>query len=344
MRASIVIVTYNHRRHIGCCLAALGPTLGADDEVLVVDNASTDGTAEIVAHHAGVRLQRLARNVGFGAACNLGARLSRAETLVFLNPDTEPQPGWLDALLRALQSGPNMGLVTAKLLLASAPERIDAFGNDLHISGIPTCHGWGEPAGQHAALEEVAAVSGACFAVRRDLFTALGGFDERFFLYYEDDDLSLRARLAGWRCIGVPDAHVVHDHRPGVSPAKLRYLERNRWWSLLKLYQWPTLLALLPVLLGAELIAWGLACRSGPRHMAAKAQAWLDLVAWLPALPAARAAARPHRRLTDAALLRLHGPRLPFAQVDPGALARLTEVLAHRAFSTGRALALLSLR
>src|SRR5207244_686433 len=101
--------------------------------------------------------------------------------------------------------------------------------------------------------------SGACFVIPRALFERLGGFDEQLFLYYEDDDLSFRARLAGYTCVAVPAAEVLHDHAPGFSPEKLRYLERNRWWSLLKIYGAATILRLLPVLVLAEGIAWGMA-------------------------------------------------------------------------------------
>src|SRR5919204_388230 len=109
---------------------------------------------------------------------------------------------------------------------------------------------------RHVVPRCLDAVRGACFAVPRPLFARLGGFDERLFLYFEDTDLSLRARLAGHRCLAVPGAVVVHDHRPGFSPAKLRYLERNRWWTLLKLYRVRTLLALAPVLGLSEVVAW----------------------------------------------------------------------------------------
>src|SRR5262249_49016180 len=142
--------------------------------------------------------------------------------------------GWLDALIRGLTDRPGAGLATAKILLARAPGLIDVFGHDVHISGIATCQAWGQPAETRQNVEEVAAVSCACFVLRRELFQFLDGFDERLFMYYQDDDLSLRARLAVYSCIALPSAQVVHDHTPSLSPSKLRYLERNRWWSQLK--------------------------------------------------------------------------------------------------------------
>jgi hypothetical protein len=276
---------------------------------------------------------RSANNVGFGAACNRGAALARGEYLAFLNPDTEPQPDWLNPLIQLLHTFPRAGMATARILLARSPEYVDAFGNDVHISGLTTCRGWGQPADTCTEIEEVSAVSGACFAIRKDLFDAVGGFDERHFLYFEDTDLSLRVRYAGYRCIAVPQARVLHDHRPGLSPAKLRYLERNRWWTLLKLLDVRTLIALAPALILAELLAWAMALTSGPRHVTAKCRAWLELLAWLPTLPRSRAAARLTRATTDRDTLRLHSARLHFSQVSSTGAARHAERLIEMLFA-----------
>ncbi len=336
----MIVVTFNHRDVVPRCLQALRLTLGPEDEALVIDNASTDGTAErVAAEHPWARLERAPRNLGFGAASNLGASLARGRYLVFLNPDTEPCPGWLKTLLAPLAAHPPAGLSTAKLLLAAAPGRVDTFGNDVHISGITPCRGWGEPTERYQETEEVSAVSGACFAIPAALFRRLGGFDERLFLYFEDTDLSLRARLAGFRCVAAPDSLVLHDHRPGFSADKLRYLERNRWWTLLKAYEWRSLYALAPVLAMAEVVAWGLAVRGGPAHLRGKARAWVELARWLPALAPARSAVQGTRRVTDAELFRLHSTRLSFAQAADGGLRLAGERAAALAFGVGRALA-----
>lgn len=336
MRASVIVVTYNHAPHVQRCLAAVLTTLSADDEVVVVDNASQDASAE-VALRFGVRLERMPGNIGFGAACNHAARQSQAEFLVFLNPDTVPRHGWLEALLRGLEQA---DLVTAKLLHLSDPSRIDAFGNDLHISGIPTCRAWGEPATSRSRVEDVAAVSGACFAIRRSVFEELGGFDERLFLYYEDDDLSLRARLAGLRCMATPDAIVLHDHRPGLSPAKMRYLERNRLLSLLVVLDVRTLVILSPILLATELIIWLFALFSGPSHLAAKLRASVQVVGSIEAIRARRAIVQATRNVSDGRLLSLHGATLSLAQLTRGRLGWIAERVAGVAFGAARQAAL----
>jgi GT2 family glycosyltransferase len=341
VHTSIVIVTFNHREVISRCLDALQQTLGADSEVLVIDNASSDGTPDLIREcYPWVTLVRSDTNDGFGAACNRGAAQTLGEYLVFLNPDTEPQPGWLEPVVDALETLPRAGMATPKILLAQSPEHVDAFGNEVHISGLTTCRGWGQRSELFQHVEEVSAISGACFAIRKDLFHSVGGFDERYFLYYEDTDLSLRVRFAGYRCVAVPQAKVLHDHRPGFSPAKLRYLERNRWWTLLKLLDLRTMLALVPVLVMAEALAWGVALVSGPRHLVAKGHAWLELIASLPMLPRTRVAAREVRTTHDPDVLVLHVTRLRFGQVSTSGASRKAEAITELLFGVTRLVAL----
>lgn len=336
--ASIVIVTFNHRAHIATCLSALLATIREGDEVLVVDNASSDGTADLVAEHFGgrVRLIRSGSNLGFAIACNLAARSSTAPYLVFLNPDTEPRAGWLDALIDVLRSIPDAGLVGPKMLQARRPDRIDTLGLNVHISAIPTSRRWGAVASGHSSLEEVGAVSGACFAIARPLFERLGGFDERIYLYLEDMDLGLRARVAGYRCFVTGSSVIGHEHPAGVSAQKFFYIERNRWWIVLKLYRWRTVVGLLPTMIVAEIVAWTFAAVSGPAHVAAKIRAWADLLRWLPALPEARRRVGRTRVMSDRALFRLHDTRLPFAQARSGRLARIGEWITTAIFGVSR--------
>jgi hypothetical protein len=179
-------------------------------------------------------------------------------------------------------------------------------------------------------------VSGACFAADRNTFEQIGGFDERFFLYFEDTELSMRARLAGYECLAVPGAVVLHDHRAGFSPQKLRYVERNRLWGMSKLLEWRTLLLILPALAFGDVLAWGFAIRLGPRHIVAKARAWIEFLSWLPSLPSARRRMRRLRAISDADLLRPHRTRLPFSQVAQGDAADLGEQLVYRCFQLAR--------
>jgi GT2 family glycosyltransferase len=337
VRATVIIVTYQHANTIDACLQAVTQTIGDRDEIIVVDNGSTDGTVDqVVTQYPGIQLLRPASNLGFGGANNVAAALARGDYLCFLNPDTKPCVGWLDSLIEGLSQNPEAGIATAKLVLEKDPSTVDAFGNTVHISGITTCNGWGEASSAFDHSAEVSAASGACLFIKRSLFHRLGGFDERLFLYYEDTDLSLRVRLAGYRCLAVPSAVVQHDHTPGFEPNKLRYLERNRWWTLLKLLHFRTLVKLVPVLILAETIVWGFAVRSGPRHMWAKLRAWCEVLAWLRHLPGARMAAGRFRTQGDRQLLRLHGSTLVLAQAATGMHRRLGEVIIAHLFVGAR--------
>lgn len=191
-----MVVAYNSGPDLPDCLTAIRAQLG-DDEIVVVDNASSDDSAAI-ARAFGARVERSATNIGFAAACNLGARLGRGRVLVFVNPDTVVESGWLDALVAPLEH--EAGLTTSKIVLMDDPARIDTCGNSVHLSGITVCRGHAQSSDGLGSDESVLAVSGASFAVDRVSFQRLGGFDERFFMYLEDTDLSLRAALMDIPC------------------------------------------------------------------------------------------------------------------------------------------------
>jgi GT2 family glycosyltransferase len=328
VRCSVVIVTYNNHHEIEACLHSALRSLGPQDELIVVDNASSDGTAELIsAAFPQITLVRAGNNLGFGGANNLGVRHARGEYLAFLNPDTTVESGWLNALLDVLQAEPQVGMVTSRILLMNDPERVNTCGNDVHISGLTLCRGLGRPRHEYDTLAEVAAVSGAAFAMRRALFETLGGFDESYFLYLEDTDLSLRARLAGWRILYAPDSIVYHDYRLTFGPHKTYYEERNRYWMLLKLLRARTLLALLPALLLAEVVTWGFVLLRERRNWRNKLRAYAAIVMRWPELQASRRQTQALRRVSDWQLLSPAAYRLGYEQTGGGLIPRLAHWL-----------------
>jgi GT2 family glycosyltransferase len=243
--------------------------------VIVYDSGSDDQSVAVARRYP-VRVVADA-NLGFGVANNRAAALARGRWLVFLNPDTAVEAGWLDRLLEPLADGP--ALATARIVLMDRPELIDACGNEVHVSGITVCRRHGRAAAPAAATERILAVSGAAFAIDRASFERLGGFDERYFMYLEDTDLSLRAAIAGLPCWHVGASVVRHRHVPSVGPRKLFWLERNRYQMLLTVWSGPTLLRLLPSLALVEALTWTYALLGGPSALAAKAGAWRALLA-----------------------------------------------------------------
>lgn len=341
--ASVIIVNYNGGPDLARCLRSLQRD-GARHEVILVDNASTDGSAdEIAASFPEVRLLRSPVNGGFGRGNNLGAAAAAGEVLLFLNPDTVVEPGWARPLLTALED-PSVGLATSKILLLRAPGQVNTFGNEIHCTGLTLCRGMDAPSNAFSRREEVPAVSGAAFAIRRDLFTALGGFDEAFFLYLEDTDLSLRARLAGYRCVAVPESVVYHDYALRFGPEKTFYQERNRYRLLLKTFRWRTLVALAPALILAEAVTWGFVLLRERRRRGNKLRAYLATARSWRQLMAERQRIQAGRRVEDRIILTAWTDRLSFEQTGVGVAVSLAHWLFDPLFRAARSLALTLVR
>jgi GT2 family glycosyltransferase len=284
-----------------------------------------------------VRVICAPQNLGFGGGSNLGARMARGRYLAFLNPDTVVTPGWLDALMAALASDPTAGLATAKILLLDDPRHVNTCGNTVHVSGLTLCRGFGGSATAFACPEEVDAVSGAAFVIRRELFEALGGFDAAFFLYMEDTDLSWRARLCGYRCLYVPDAVIYHRYAWRCGPQKVFYHERNRYAMLLKCLQIRTLFALLPVLLVAEIITWGFVLLRERQCWKNKVRAYGWVLRHWPAIAERRREIQSLRCVSDDALIASAPCRLDLALVGNDGLTDLAgRVFGALFFVTGR--------
>jgi GT2 family glycosyltransferase len=275
--ASIIIVTYNNAAHILPCLQAIQQETSLPIEIIVWDNDSQDGTADLISQHfPGVNLIHSQENVGFAAANNHAAVPAQADVLVFLNPDTLIQPGWLPPLLQTLAQHSEIGAVTPQLLFAQSPERINACGNSVYLSGVTYCLYLGRPSLTSDDLMAVGALSGAAFAMKKGLFAELGGFEESFFMYFEDTDLSLRLRQDGYGVTAVPTSRIYHDYEPKFSPQKVYYLERNRYLSIFSLCHWSLLVLMFPALLWTEMMMWGYCWLHGRAFAQAKARAWRD--------------------------------------------------------------------
>ncbi len=209
---SIVIPVYNHFRHTLTCLRSLAAHPGSVPfEVIVVDDAGSDETAERLPQIAGITAHRNPWNLGFIGACNAGAALARGEYLLFLNNDTAVMPGWLDALLDTFTLRADCGLAGAKLVYPDG--RLQEAGGIVFSDGSGWNYGrFGDPADCAVDyLREVDYCSGAAIMLRRDLFERFGGFDSHYApAYYEDTDLAFKVRAAGLKVYYQPAASVVH--------------------------------------------------------------------------------------------------------------------------------------
>ena len=217
-RVSILIPTFNNLPLTRQCLQSVRETTAPPHEIIVVDNASSDGTVEFLREEeAAGRLSVIynRQNLGFARACNQGALAAQGHHLVFLNNDTRPTAGWLEALLSAAKSDA-VGIVGAKLLYPDG--RVQHAGIEF-INGVP------DHVHRHAAAgapevnqpREFDMITGACLLISKPLFQKLGGFDEIYQNGVEDVDLCLRARRAGFKVLYEPGAVVYHHEGQSVG-------------------------------------------------------------------------------------------------------------------------------
>jgi GT2 family glycosyltransferase len=249
---SVVVVNWNRRDFLTACLQSLKrQQINQPFEVVVVDNGSSDGSAEMVSREWGddplvrVVLLRNRENRGFCAANNQGFAASDAEFIALLNNDAEADPGWLRALASAFEGRPDVGMAASKILVHEDPRRIDKVGHLIYPDGQNRGRGTGElDRGQYDRVEEVLWPDGCAAMYRRSMLEEIGGFDEDFFAYADDAELGLRARIAGWKCLYMPQALVRH-HRGATlglrSSRRLELIERNRVLLAVKLFPWSLL-------------------------------------------------------------------------------------------------------
>lgn len=254
--ASVVIVTWNGLHHLRRCLPALRDQTGVRFETIVVENGSTDGTADWIAReYPRIVLERLDSNHGFAAANNIGFGLARADLVATLNNDAVPDPDWLHSLVQTAQEHPEAGSFASQIVLDRDPNIIDSAGVVTDVLGIAWDRHNAEPVGADAAGEIFGACAGAAL-YRKALLDETSGFDPAFFAYLEDVDLAWRARWLGWTARYVPEARVVHAHSgtgTEESPFKTFHLGRNKVWTIAKNHPTRALLTYGPMLVAYDL-------------------------------------------------------------------------------------------
>lgn len=210
----VIVVNWNSGDCLVRCLSALQKQTLAPSRIIVVDNASTDSSLSAIDKvAAGAEIVRLRTNAGFSAANNLGTRLaSDCEWVALLNPDAFPEPGWLEALTRASEVFRHYSCFASRMIQTGQPTVLDGAGDAYHVSGRVWRRGYGSLLNKndYSKSTEVFSACAAAALYRREAIEAVGGFDEDFFCYLEDVDLGFGLRLAGYRCLYVPDALVYH--------------------------------------------------------------------------------------------------------------------------------------
>jgi len=240
-KASVIIVNWNGERFIERCLAALAVQTLKPHEIIVVDNASTDGSLEIVRRFPDVRVIALDQNTGFARGNNLAIKTASEEStwIALINPDAFTEPRWMEELLVAAQSNPEFDVFCSQLINADNPKLLDGAGDTYHWSGLAWRMAQGSPV--PTSTESVREVFSPCAAAalyRRSTFSEAGGFDEDYFCYVEDVDLGFRLRLGGCRCLYVPQS-VAHHVGFGTTDGQrsdfaVYHGHRNLVWAFVK--------------------------------------------------------------------------------------------------------------
>lgn len=317
------MVNYNRRELLHSCLRSLMAQTVPPVEVIVVDNASTDGSVEMIGRefaNCPIRVLQNSTNRGFCAANNQGFSVARAPLVALLNNDAEAHPDWLARLATPFADAA-IGMTASKVLVYEDPRRIDKVGHLIFLDGQNRGRGTGElDLGQYDRMEEVLWPDGCAAIYRRAMIEQIGGFDEDFFAYADDAELGLRARIAGWRCIYVPTA-VVRHHRGATlgvrSTRRIELIERNRILLVVKLFPW-SLLWLNGAFYAARLAAGAWAALTGKGEISrypgwrSKLQVALAMVRGdlqalllLPKMWAKRRHIEPIRKLTPAQVRQL---------------------------------------
>lgn len=240
---SVVIVNFNGRHFLKRCLNTLMDTIYPEYEIIIVDNASTDGSLEDIELTFGenprIKIVKNTKNLGHAEGCNIGARMTNSQYIVFLDSDIEFETkSWLSELVNAMENNSKIGLAQAKIVLAEDKRCLDYVCFAIDALGTWAATYGSKEENINKNFEIFAASSGCCI-IRRDVFDQVGGFDADYFIYDDDTDISLRTRLLGYKVMFIPSAVVLHRGGilRGVSGMMLYHSSKNRLITVIKNYE-----------------------------------------------------------------------------------------------------------
>lgn len=241
MKVSLIIVNYNGAALLQACLESIEAQLQLPDEVIVVDNGSTDSSCDMVRRQfSWVHLIEASGNLGFSAGNNLGIRQSTGDILILLNNDTIASPGFVETIARPLAEQPDISAVSGVMLFLDTPDLVATAGIEVYDNGLALDHLPGEDWRSLKPVHPVFGPTGGAMAIRRSTLDDVDLFPEPFFLYLEDVDLAWRLQLREHRTVAKASAWVLHHYSASAgegSSFKDYFLARNRFWVLLRC--WP---------------------------------------------------------------------------------------------------------
>jgi GT2 family glycosyltransferase len=240
---SVVVVNFNGREFLRQCLLTLLKTDYPNYDIVVVDNASTDRSVKEIESSFGsdsrLKLVKNSENLGHAEGCNIGARMTTGQYIVFLDSDIAfEDENWLWELVKVMEKDASVGLAQAKIVLAEDKHCLDYVCVAVDALGTWAAN-YGSKEERLKENFEILAASSGCCIIQREVFNQAGGFDADYFIYDDDTDLSLRARLLGYRILFIPSAVAIHRGGVlrGVSGKMLYHSSKNRLYTALKNYE-----------------------------------------------------------------------------------------------------------
>lgn len=284
MSVAVIIVNYNSGALVSRCLKSLSDQTLCADELIVVDNASTDpGSQSMLDAITNATVIRSDVNLGYGGAINLAVKKLTTDYIVCLNPDAFPEPDWLEAIVNAAEVHSGYGSFASLMLRDDDNSIVDGAGDELHFSGIPWRRFHKRTLPDNLQTEPVFSACAGAALYRTSLFNQLSGFDERYFMYVEDIDLGFRLQLAGHPCLFVSNA-IVHHIGSAVtgegSDFSVYFGHRNLVYCYFKNMPLLLLLATLPFHILANIVTLAVLTAKGRGGAAGKAK--LDALKHLP--------------------------------------------------------------
>ncbi len=309
-KVSAIIVNWNGKNETADCIESLLKQDCSDLEIIVSDNGSTDGSNEFIqANFSSVKLLENGKNLGFGAAVNRGLAAASGDYLIFLNNDLVLDSTCIRELTELLESDDRIGAAVPKILYHEQPGTLNSFGVLIHYTGIACPNRIDQQDRPDLALTETAC--GGIFMFPRNVYDAVGGFDEDLFLYHEDHDLSWRVRLLGWKIVATPNAVCYHHYKFNKGIKKFYSSEKNRLHILLKNMQWKTFFLIFPGLVVVEMAQWAHALLHG--WFGLKIKSYFELIALFPGILKKRRQIQSRRKVSDRTIVSLYEGNLAVA-------------------------------
>lgn len=309
---SAIIVNWNGKQFLDDCIISLLKQTYKKCEIILVDNASTDGSISYVKRkYPKVKIIRNNKNVGFGGAVNIGIKHADGDYIIFLNNDLYLEKNCIKNLLNPLENGVK-GATVPKVLFFHQRNKINSYGNIVNFLGFAMPKYINQ--NEKIATKEEETACGGLLLVKKDIIEEVGLFDENFFLYHEDHDLSWRLRLYGYEILVIPEAKIYHKYTFSKNLDKFYHSEKNRLQLLLKNYSFNTILLLLPAIIFIELAEMFHSILNG--WYKKKIISYLEIYRNLPNLLKKRVVVQRNRKVKDSEIVKLFVGYLKFEYIN----------------------------